>query len=88
MRFFLKRIWQGVWVIWGIVSLLFIIFYALGDPTDFIVGDQADEETKQAIRIKYGLDQPLIMQYAAYLNALSPLGYVSDNKDFLFHILV
>ena len=71
---------QGIGVIWGIVTLLFVIFYALGDPTSFIAGDQADEATIQAIREQYGLDQPLYQQYFSYLNALSPLGWLGEKQ--------
>ena len=74
----LRRLIQSVGIIWGIVTLLFIIFYALGDPTAYIVGDQADEATKAAIRKKYELDKPLPLQYLNYLNDLSPLGAVDS----------
>lgn len=76
MRFVLRRIGQGISVIWGIVTLLFVIFYALGDPTDYLVEDNADADTKAAIRAKYGLDQPLPIQYFQYLNHLSPVGLI------------
>lgn len=73
--YFLNRILQGLLVLWGIVSLLFLIFYTLGDPVEYLVEDQADADTKAAIRARYGLDQPLPVQYAKYLNQLSPLGF-------------
>ncbi|MEM7372239.1 MAG: ABC transporter permease [Bacteroidota bacterium] len=79
--FLLRRLWQGVWVLWGIVSLLFVIFYALGDPTDYLVEDNADEATKAAIRAKYGLDQPLFVQYLTYLNDLSPIGMLAIEEQ-------
>lgn len=72
----LARIGQGILVLWGIVSLLFVIFYGVGDPTSYLVADNADEETKAAVRAKYGLDQPLYLQYARYLNRLSPIGFL------------
>jgi peptide/nickel transport system permease protein len=78
MRIFNQLI-QGILVIWGIVSLLFVIFYGLGDPTSFLVGDQADEATKASVRQKYGLDQPIAVQYFSYLNGLSPLGWLSED---------
>ncbi|TAE47658.1 MAG: ABC transporter permease [Bacteroidetes bacterium] len=74
-----RRIWQGVWVIWGVITLLFLIFYALGDPVEYIVGDNADEATRASVRTRYGLDQPLPVQYLRYLNQLSPIGYLPDS---------
>lgn len=89
ITFLLKRIWQGIWVIWGIVSLLFVIFYALGDPTDYLVEDNADEATKAAIRAKYGLDQPLGIQYLTYLNALSPIGILQvEEREEVSHLSI
>ncbi|MEO0469460.1 MAG: ABC transporter permease [Bacteroidota bacterium] len=79
MVFFLKRIGQGLLVIWGIVSLLFLIFYTLGDPVEYVVGEQADDATRQAIREKYGLDQPLYHQYFTYLGNLLPLGSLPED---------
>ena len=79
--FLLTRMAQGLGVIWGIVSLLFLIFYALGDPTAYLVEDNADEATKAAIRAKYGLDQAIGWQYLSYLNDLSPLGYLDQAEQ-------
>jgi len=77
----LKRIGQGILVIWGIITLLFVIFYALGDPTSYLVEDNADAETKAAIRAKYGLDQSIGLQYLNYLNQLSPLGSLDSAES-------
>lgn len=74
------RILQGLGVIWGIITLLFLIFFALGDPTAYLVGDQADEATILSIQKKYGLDQPLHLQYLGYLNNLSPVGWLADEN--------
>ncbi|MEL7339611.1 MAG: ABC transporter permease [Bacteroidota bacterium] len=84
--FLLKRIGQGLLVIWGIVSLLFLIFYTLGDPVQYMVGDKADAETRAAISKRFGLDQPLYVQYGKYLNQLSPLGFreEADGGGFAF----
>ncbi len=83
MIYWIRRLLQGLGVIWGIVTLLFFIFYALGDPTSYIVGDQADETTRQAIRKKYGLDQSIHIQYLNYLNDLSPLGWIDSSQTFI-----
>lgn len=78
MKFLLPRLGQGMLVIWGIVTLLFVIFYALGDPTDYLVDEKADQATREAVKARYGLDQPLYVQYGRYLNQLSPLGWVDS----------
>jgi peptide/nickel transport system permease protein len=71
LYFIANRLWQGTWVLFGIVSVLFVIFFALGDPTEYMVAERADAATKAAIRKKYALDQPLPAQYWHYLQRLA-----------------
>jgi peptide/nickel transport system permease protein len=79
--YLIRRIGQSLGILWGILTLLFLIFYALGDPTEYLVGESADEATRAAIRRQYGLDQPLPLQYLAYLNQLSPLGLSDSTQE-------
>lgn len=72
-RFLLTRLLQGALVLWGIVSVLFLVFYLLGDPTEYMINDHADEAVKQATRQRYGLDAPVYVQYARYLGQLAVL---------------
>jgi len=74
IRFLLQRLALGLSVLWGIVTLLYAIFYVLENPVSYMVGDQADEKTKQAIIQKYGLDKPVYEQYFSYINQVSPIG--------------
>lgn len=81
-KFLLRRLMQGILVMWGIVTLLFIIFNLLGDPLAVMAGEKADEETRAAIAKAYHLDQPLWAQYLLYLNDLSPIGLIrADDPD-------
>ncbi|MFK7970605.1 MAG: ABC transporter permease [Bacteroidia bacterium] len=86
MRFLIKRILQGILVLWGIVSILFLIFYTLGDPIEYLVDEGADEATKTAIRARYGLDKSLLVQYATYINDLSPIGFYETDSGESFGI--
>jgi len=63
----LRRIGGGVFVLWMVAT---VIFFALrlipGDPIDAILGgpgSQASAEAVEKIRLDYGLDQNLIVQY-------------------------
>lgn len=76
-----KKLLNSLGIIWGIVTLLFLIFYALGDPTGYLVEEKADEATREAVRKRYGLDQPIGIQYALYLNRLSPVGWVAASES-------
>ena len=58
-------------MLWTISSLVFILLrIAPGDPVDAILGTRANEFARESLRIKLGLDKPLINQYLEYLNHL------------------
>ncbi|MEL6251541.1 MAG: ABC transporter permease [Bacteroidota bacterium] len=87
MKFVLRNIWQGVWVIWGIVTILFLVFFVIGDPVQYLVDEQATEEETQALKRKYKLDRPLMIQYLSYLNDLSPIGLIeAEQKEEISHL--
>ncbi|WP_269613424.1 ABC transporter permease [Prochlorococcus marinus] len=58
-------------MLWIISSLVFILLrIAPGDPVDAILGTRANELARESLRIKLGLNKPLINQYLEYLNHL------------------
>lgn len=66
--FWVRRLGQGLFVLWGVASLVFLALRAApGDPVDAILGDQAPEKDKEALRQCLGLDQPLWAQYGGFL---------------------
>lgn len=69
----LRRIWQLVPVILLISIGVFMIIHLIpGDPAQIIAGPNATDEQLAALRQRYGLDQPLWMQYLIWLrNVLS-----------------
>lgn len=74
LRYIAKRLLYGLLVLLGVVTLVFFLFNILpGDPARMVLGQRADEESIRVINRDLGLDQPLGIQYATYLNDLSPL---------------
>src|SRR5258708_8206103 len=71
VEFLVKRIAQGFLII-GITS--FIIFTLLrvvpGDPVRLIVGGRAPPDVVEKVATKMGLRDPIIVQYARYMNVL------------------
>ena len=58
-------------MLWIISSLVFILLrIAPGDPVDAILGTRANEFARESLRMKLGLDKPLINQYLEYINHL------------------
>ena len=67
-RFLVKRVLQGVLVVWGVITVVFgLRFVTPGDPINAIAPLDATQETRQAIARELGLDQPLYVQYGNYL---------------------
>lgn len=74
ITYIVKRLIYSLLIIWGVVTLVFILFNLIpGDPARMVMGQRSDEASLQAVRRDLGLDRPLAYQYLKYLNDLSPL---------------
>lgn len=82
LRFLFQRSLQGILILWGIVTLLFGVFYVLDSPINYMVGEKASKEVKQAIAERYGLNESIPIQYLHYLHKISPLGVEKGNFGF------
>ncbi len=77
-RFLLRRTLQGVFVIWGVVTVLFgLRAVSPGDPATLMLGQGATQELIREVREAEGLDEPIYVQYADYLGGIvqGDLGY-------------
>ncbi|WP_129113211.1 ABC transporter permease [Halegenticoccus tardaugens] len=77
-RFILKRGLQGIFVVWGVVTVVFLLrFITPGDPVTFIAPLDASPELRQRIAADLGLNKPLYVQYVDYLVGLvqGEMGY-------------
>lgn len=72
--FIIKRLFYGLLVLFGVITLVFVLFNVLpGDPARMMLGQRADIATVEAINKDLGRDKPLITQYLNFLNDLSPV---------------
>lgn len=77
-RFLLKRGVQGVFVIWGVVTVVFLLrFITPGSPITFIAPLDASQELRRQIAVELGLNRPIYVQYVDYLVGLAQgdMGY-------------
>ncbi|HAB30956.1 MAG TPA: ABC transporter permease [Cryomorphaceae bacterium] len=79
----MKRRWKSILhsliVLWGVATLVFFLFHAVaGDPARMMLGQVEDPAALAALRMEYGLDQPLWVQYGHYLEGLIPVGSQPD----------
>jgi peptide/nickel transport system permease protein len=82
-----RKILYGLLVLWGVVTLVFLLFNVLpGDPARMMLGQRADLQTVEVIRKELGLDKGTGMQYVRYLNDLSPVSLYSigDSENYFY----
>ncbi|WP_049924706.1 ABC transporter permease [Halopiger djelfimassiliensis] len=77
-KFLIKRLLQGVFVVWGVITVMFgLRAVSPGDPANLIVGEAADPNIREQVREQYGLNEPIYVQYIDYLQGMvvGDLGY-------------
>ena len=75
LRYLLRKIGYSLAVMLGIVVVVFFLFNILPvDPARMTQGQRSDVQSLEAVRKEFGLDKPLPVQFAYYLNDLSPIG--------------
>jgi len=75
INYLIRKIVYGLAVMLGIVVVVFFLFNVLPvDPARMTQGQRADVQSLQAVRKEFGLDKPLPVQFAYYINDLSPIG--------------
>jgi len=87
LRFIIRRLGYGILVLFGVVTVVFILFNILpGDPARMMLGQRADIASVEAVRKDLGLDKPLATQYLNFLNDLSPLSVHSLDQDSYWYL--
>jgi peptide/nickel transport system permease protein len=70
-QYILKRLLQVIPTIVMITMVVFAMMQSIpGDPTVALFGDAYDAENAARLRAEYGLDKPIIVQYAIWLGKL------------------
>jgi ABC-type dipeptide/oligopeptide/nickel transport system permease component len=76
IRYLARSIATGLFIIWGAVTLVFIIVRAApGDQATILLGPDATLEEVESLRTKLGLDAPLPVQYLIYLGNVVRLDF-------------
>lgn len=67
----LSRLLDTLIVLFGVVSLVFFLSAVIpGDPIDVMLGEQAANADREALRSALGLDRPLLVRWGSYLGGL------------------
>ncbi|GGM61986.1 ABC transporter permease [Dactylosporangium sucinum] len=74
-RYTLSRLLQGLVAMWVIVTIVFFLARLGGDAAALLAPADATPEQIAAIRVSYGFDQPLYLQYVDYLRGIATLDF-------------
>ncbi|POY39329.1 ABC transporter permease [Solitalea longa] len=73
--YILNKSFYGLLVMLGIVVVVFFLFNILpADPARMTMGQRSDVQSLEAVRKELGLDKPMPVQFALFLNDVSPIG--------------
>ena len=73
MAFAGRKIALALFTLWGVATLVFFLFTIVpGDSAQMMLGKREDPEALAAVRAKYGLDKPVVVQYINYLGRILP----------------
>ncbi len=84
LRYSSTRLALAPVMLWLIASMVFLLLrVAPGDPVDAVLGNRAPAAARAALRIKLGLDQPLLHQYLHFIKDLihGDLGQALLNQE-------
>lgn len=70
-RYVVNRLLRGILTLWVVVTLVFVVLRLTGDPAQALLPDDATQDMIDAFNQRYGLDQPLPVQYVLYLRGLA-----------------
>ncbi|MEZ4837954.1 ABC transporter permease [Flavobacterium sp.] len=86
VRYFLNKIGYALLTLFGVITVIFILFTILpGDPARMMLDQNENSEQLAIVKKKYGFDKPISTQYLYYLNDLSPISFHSSNpEDYTF----
>ncbi len=66
-QYILRRLLMAIPVIIGVTFVAYTMLLFTGDPTGALAGEHATPELQAAIRERYGLDDPIYIQYGRFI---------------------
>ena len=75
LRYFVRKLLYGLSILWGVITLVFLLFNVLpDDPARLTLGQRSDLASVENVRKELNLDKSVTARYFLYLNDLSPIG--------------
>jgi len=79
--FLIRRVGAAVFVLWLVMSGVFLLVNVVGDPARAALGEKASAEQLEGFRKKHQLDRPVLVRYASYLGDLATLELGDSYQD-------
>lgn len=73
--YLLRRIPRMIVVVWGAVTVIFLLQRLSGDPVALMLPDVATQEQQDAVRADLGLDKPILVQYLMFVGRFARLDF-------------
>lgn len=84
LRFICVKLLRAILTVLIVLSFVFIVLRISGDPIETLVGDEAEPHVVEYYQAKYGLDEPIHVQYLLYFQGIfsGDLGFsFKDERD-------
>lgn len=65
-NYMIRRVGHSIFIILGLMALLFFAINILGDPVQLLVDEDASQEAIEALRNKFGFDRPLYVRFGDF----------------------
>ena len=80
-QYILRRFLASIFVVWAVISLVFLLVFEVGDPAATALGPQASSEQIAQFERREGLDHSLGAQYLSYLGVGACVREISPHYD-------
>lgn len=68
--YLIRRLIHSLFVLLGLVVVVFFATHLVGDPTSLILRPEATEAQRQAVRERLGLNDPILVQFGRFLSGV------------------
>lgn len=81
LKYIVKQTLYSLLVLWGVITILFVILNLLPSPERMLSGQRTDVSSAENIRKQLGLDKTPMQRYLAYMNNLLPITLHEDTPE-------
>ena len=70
-QFLFRRLLRTIIVIWGVITVVFIVLRLSGDPIALMIAPETPPAEIERLRDRLGLNEPIYVQYGLYLRSVA-----------------